>query len=443
MTKLRAFLRPLYVQVLIAIGLAIIVGLIWPDTGKSLKPLGDSFIALLKILIGPIIFCTIVLGLNQIRDLAKLGRVAIKALIYFEVVSTLALAIGLVVGNVFRPGDGITAPEQEHEKIADYAEQAKQAGGIVEFFQGLIPGTFFSAFAEGEILQILILAILFGVATLLLGEKVPAILPFIEQAQKIFFKMLGFIMRLAPFGAFGAMAYTVGAHGGSTLLDLLTFVLLLYATAAAFIFVVLGAIAAFSGLSIFKILRLIREEILLVLGTSSSEVALPRLLDKLERAGVEKSVVGLVVPSGYSFNTDGTAIYMSMAIVFLAQITDTPLSIGEQLAVLAVLMFTSKGGAAVSGAGFVKLTATLQSVPAVPLSGLGVLIGVDRFMSEARSITNMIGNTVATFAIAKWDGSFDSAKFHAYYRNPVIGEDAEQAGSTPDTNKPDPAAPRA
>ncbi len=437
--KWLAPLRPLYIQVLLAIAVAIVVGMVWPETGRAMKPLGDGFIALLKVLIGPIIFTTVVLGFTQIRDLGKLGRVVLKAFIYFEVVSTLALAVGLIVGNVFEPGHGLhaTAPAtgSTAAAIAGYEASAAKAGGMVQFLLALIPKTFLSAFAEGEILQILILSVLFGMAAVLLAEKSPRTLEFMAEVQRLFFRMLGFVMRLAPLGAFGAMAYTVGTHGGATLLSLMKLVLLVYASCLFFVFIVLGGIAASAGLSIFKILRMIKEEILLVLGTSSSEVALPRLLEKLESAGCERSVVGLVVPAGYSFNTDGTAIYMSMAVVFISQATDTPLTLWQQLGILAILLFTSKGGAAVSGAGFVKLAATLQSVPSLPMSGLGVLIGVDRFMSEARSITNMIGNTVATLVIARWENAFDRAKFDAFVANPVLRDERAAADAETQTEE--------
>ena len=430
--KLAAKLRLLYVQVLIAIVLAIILGLVWPSAGQALEPLGDAFISILKVMIGPIVFCTVVLGLAQLRDLSKLGRVVLKALVYFEVVSTFSLALGLIVGNVFKPGAGMHAGTEVTGKVHEYQQEAQQSGGIVEFLQGLIPKTFVSAFSEGEILQVLIISVVFGVAMLLLMDRVPTLLKLIEEAQKVFFKMLGFVMRLAPFGAFGAMASTVGTYGGDTLLSLLYLVLLVYATAAVFVLVVLGAICAYCRISIFKVLRLIREEIILVLGTSSSEVALPRLLEKLERAGCPRSTVGIVLPAGYAFNMDGTAIYMSMAVVFISQATDAPLSLGQQLAVLAVMLFTSKGGAGVSGLGFVKLAATLQSVPALPMGGLGVLIGVDRFMSEARSITNVIGNSVATIAVSRWENTFDQEKFEAYYRDPVVGDTAAEPEPEPD-----------
>ena len=420
-------LRPIYVQVLIAIAIAVVVGMVWPDVGRAMKPLGDGFISLLKIMIGPIIFTTVVTGLTQIRDLGKLGRVLVKAFVYFEVVSTIALAIGMIAANLFEPGAGLHAGKDISPAIAGFQSSAAKAGGFVEFLLALIPKTFISPFAEGEILQILIIAVMFGTAALLVGDKARQVVSMIGEVQRISFKMLSFIMYLAPLGAFGAMAYTVGLHGGATLWSLLSLILLVYACCAFFVLVVLGGIAAVFGFSIFSILRLIREEFLLVLGTSSSEVALPRLIDKLERAGCERSIVGLVLPTGYSFNTDGTSIYMSMAVVFVSQVTDTPLSLLQQLAILAILLFTSKGGAAVSGAGFVKLAATIQSSQALPASGLGVLIGVDRFMSEARSVTNMIGNAVATLVIAKWENAFDEEAYEAFMKDPNIGSSLDPA----------------
>ncbi len=414
-------LRPIYVQVLIAIFIATIVGLVWPDVGRAMKPLGDGFISLLKIMIGPIIFTTVVTGLTQIRDLGRLGRVLFKAFVYFEVVSTIALVMGMVAANVMEPGAGLHAGKEITPVIAGFQSSAAKAGGFVEFLLAIIPKTFVSPFAEGEILQILIISVMFGTAALLVGDKAKQVISIVAEVQRISFRMLSFIMILAPLGAFGAMAYTVGLHGGATLVSLAKLIVLVYACCAVFVFVVLGAIAGFFGFSILSILRMVREEFLLVLGTSSSEVALPRLLEKLERAGCERSIVGLVLPTGYSFNTDGTSVYMSMAVIFISQVTDTPMTIAQQLSILAILLFTSKGGAAVSGAGFVKLAATLQSSQTLPMGGLGVLIGVDRFMSEARSITNMIGNAVATLVIAKWENGFDEAKYKAFMKDPNIG----------------------
>lgn len=432
-------LRPIYVQVLIALAIAVVVGMLWPEVALAMKPLGDGFIALLKILIGPIIFCTIVTGLTQIRDLGRLGRVVVKAFIYFELVSTLALIIGMIAGNVFQPGAGMhvgtdVAPSTARA-LAGYQTGAERAGGFVEFLLALIPRTFVSPFADGEILQTLLLSVMFGAGALLMGDKAERTIAVIAELQKIFFRMIGFIMYLAPLGAFGAMAYTVGLHGGTALVSLGKLILLVYGSCIVFIIVVLGAVSAAFGFSIFSILKLVREEFLLVLGTSSSEVALPRLIEKLERAGCERSIVGLVLPTGYSFNTDGTSIYMSMAVIFISQATDTPLTITQQLGILAVLLFTSKGGAAVSGAGFVKLAATLQSVKTLPLSGLGVLIGVDRFMSEARSITNMIGNAVATLVVARWEGAFDQKKFEEFMKNPNLGS---APSPEPGTSLPEP-----
>jgi aerobic C4-dicarboxylate transport protein len=419
-------LRPIYAQVLVAIVIAVIVGMVWPDVGRAMKPLGDGFISLLKIMIGPIIFTTVVTGLTQIRDLGRLGRVLVKAFVYFEVVSTIALAIGMVATNLLEPGAGLHAGKEITPAIAGFQSSAAKAGGFVEFLLAIIPKTFVSPFADGEILQILIISVMFGTATLLVGDKARQVVSLVGEVQRISFRMLGFIMYLAPLGAFGAMAYTVGLHGGATLWSLMSLIVLVYACCAFFVFVVLGAIAGAFGFSIFSILRLVREEFLLVLGTSSSEVALPRLIDKLERAGCERSIVGLVLPTGYSFNTDGTSIYMSTAVIFISQVTDTPLSIGQQLTILAILLFTSKGGAAVSGAGFVKLAATIQSAQVLPASGLGILIGVDRFMSEARSITNMIGNAVAVLVIAKWENGFDRAKYDAFMKDPNIGSNLDQ-----------------
>lgn len=420
-------LRPIYVQVLIAIFIASIVGMIWPDVGRAMKPLGDGFIALLKIMIGPIIFTTVVTGLTQIRDMGRLGRVLVKSFIYFEIVSTIALILGMVAANVMEPGAGLHAGKEITPAIAGFQSSAAKAGGFVEFLLAIIPKTFVSPFAEGEILQILIISVMFGTAALLVGDKAKQVISIVAEVQKISFRMLSFIMYLAPLGAFGAMAYTVGLHGGATLVSLLNLILLVYACCIFFVLVILGIIAAGFGFNIFSILRMVREEFLLVLGTSSSEVALPRLLDKLERAGCDRSIVGLVLPTGYSFNTDGTSIYMSMAVIFISQVTDTPLSITQQLSILAILLFTSKGGAAVSGAGFVKLAATLQSSQALPMGGLGVLIGVDRFMSEARSITNMIGNAVATLVIAKWEGGFNQAQYDEFMKNPNIGSASNQS----------------
>ncbi len=418
-------LRPIYIQVLVAIAIATIVGLVWPNVGRSMKPLGDGFISLLKIMIGPIIFTTVVTGLTQIRDLGRLGRVLVKSFIYFEVVSTIALIIGMVAANVLEPGAGLHASKEITPAIAGFQSSAAKAGGFVEFLLAIIPKTFVSPFADGEILQILIISVMFGTATLLVGDKAKQVVSIVAEVQRISFRMLSFIMYLAPLGAFGAMAYTVGLHGGATLWSLMSLILMVYGCCIVFVFIVLGAIAGAFGFSIFSILRLVREEFLLVLGTSSSEVALPRLIEKLERAGCERSIVGLVLPTGYSFNTDGTSIYMSAAVIFISQVTDTPLTIAQQLTILAILLFTSKGGAAVSGAGFVKLAATIQSAQVLPASGLGILIGVDRFMSEARSITNMIGNAVATLVIAKWEGAFNQAEYDKFMLNPNLGSMVE------------------
>jgi aerobic C4-dicarboxylate transport protein len=430
LAKLVRGMRAIYVQVLIAIGLAIVFGLVAPDWARAMKPLGDAFVGMLRLMIGPIIFCTIVLGLAQIGDLRQLGRVFIKAFVYFEVISTLALCIGLVIGNLLGPGTGLHAGTGEKgAMIAKYQESAAKQGGFADFLFGVIPDTFFSAFVKGDILQILLLSVLFGAAAIILRHEVQGTLRIVEELQKIFFRIIGFMMRLAPIGAFGAMAYTVATHGGETLVSLTKLVLLVYASCILFVLIVLGGVLAACGLSILKVLRLIREELLIVFGTASAESVLPRLTEKLERAGCERAIVGLVLPTGYSFNTDGTALYMSMAVIFISQATDTALSLSQQLTLLGALLFTSKGGGGIAGAGIVKLAATVQSSPILPLSGLGLLIGVDRFMSEARSITNVIGNTVATFVVAKWEGAFDPVKFEACLA--AIGSNAakSEAGS--------------
>lgn len=414
LAKVMRPMRAIYIQVLIAISFAIIFGLVAPDWARAMKPLGDAFVAMLRLMIGPIIFCTIVLGLAQIGDLKQLGRVFIKAFIYFEVISTIALCIGLVVGNLLGPGNGLHAATGDKGAIiAKYQESAAKQGGFADFLFGIIPDTFFSAFVKGDIFQILLLSVLFGAAAIILRGELQGTLRIVEELQKIFFRIIGFMMRLAPIGAFGAMAYTVATHGGETLVSLTKLVLLVYASCILFVLIVLGSVLAACGLSIFKVLRLIREELLIVFGTASAESVLPRLTEKLERAGCERAIVGLVLPTGYSFNTDGTALYMSMAVIFISQATDTALSLSQQLTLLGALLFTSKGGGGIAGAGIVKLAATVQSSPILPLSGLGLLIGVDRFMSEARSITNVIGNTVATFIVAKWEGAFDQVKFEA------------------------------
>ncbi|RYC30277.1 cation:dicarboxylase symporter family transporter [Lichenibacterium minor] len=429
-----ALLRQLYVQVLIGIALAILLGIASPVLAVDMKPLGDAFIALLRMLLAPIIFCSVVLGLTHVRDMGQLGRLAFKALLYFEVMTTVAMALAFVVVNVVQPGVGLHAADLVMSEGLTKATAAASQFTAVGFFLSIIPNTLVDAFAKGEILQVLLVSILTGAALSVGGAgKDSTILKVIAEGQHILFRVLGFIMRLAPFGAFGAMAAAVGSFGVGTLYYLAKVVVLYWVTSLAFVLVVLGAVAAMAGLSILSILRLIREELLLVLGTASGEVALPRLMLKLEEAGCDGAVVGFVLPGGYSFNLDGTSIYMAIAVAFIAQATDTPFSLGQQLGVLGILLLTSKGGTTVAGGAFIKLAATLQTVRALPLSGLGLLFGIDRLMATCTALTNVVGNTVAVFVVARWEGSFDRAKFDRYMVEQAAGRirpsGAEDRGS--------------
>ena len=401
--------RILYVQVLIAVLLGIALGALFPAEGKALKPLGDGFIKLVKMMIAPIIFCTVVHGIASVGDLRKLGRVGLKSLVYFEVVSTLALIIGLIVVNVLQPGVGITPAGQTfHAEAAAvtasqaYSEKA-HALSTVEFILNIIPNTFFGAFISGDLLQVLFISLLVALAVAFMGERGRPVLHVIDTAGQVFFAVMQLVVKVAPIGAFGAMAYTVGAHGIGTLNKLLALMAGFYLTAGTFIIFVLGGIARWCGFSIFRFIAYIKDELLLVLGTSSSETALPRLIQKMQRLGCSKSTVGLVVPTGYSFNLDGTNIYMAMAAVFLAQATNTPLALPQQISLLIIAMITSKGASGVTGAGFITLAATLQAVPSIPIESLALLVGIDRFMSECRALTNFIGNGVATVAISRWE----------------------------------------
>lgn len=407
--------RHLYFQVITGVLLGIATGWLYPQLGEQLKPLGDGFIKLIKMLIAPIIFTTIALGIAHMGDMRRVGRVGLKALVYFELVTSLALVIGLVVVNVLKPGAGIGADVRTLDAgaVAAYAEGAKHLSAV-EFVLNIIPESAVGAFAKGEILQVLLFSVLFGWALGAQGEKGRAVTELLERTSATLFAMINMIMRLAPVGAFGAMAFTIGKYGIDTLLSLGKLMLGVYLTCGLFVALVLGLIARLSGFSLWRLIRHIGEEILLVLGTSSSEAALPRLMEKLEAFGCSRTVVGLVVPTGYSFNLDGTSIYLTMAAVFIAQATDTEHTLWHQLTILAVLLLTSKGAAGVTGSGFITLAATLSSVDVLPVAGLALLIGVDRFMSEARAITNLIGNAVATVVVAKWEKSF---------RTPVAGDD--------------------
>ena len=404
----RSLWKSLYLQVLAGIFAGALLGYYLPETGASMRPLGDGFIKLIRMLIAPIVFCTVVVGIAQMSALKELGRIGLRAMIYFEVVSSLALVIGLIVVTLVEPGVGINVDQtaMDTTAVSSYTTAAKSLTAI-DFVLNIIPNTFVDAFAKGEILPVLLLSVLTGLALLQLGERVRPLVALVDQASQALFQIVGMIMRLAPIGAFGATAFTIGRYGVGTLLALGKLMLSVYATCALFVFIVLGIIAKMSGFSLWKLLKHIKEEILIVLGTSSSESALPRIMAKLEHLGCSKAVVGLVVPTGYSFNLDGTSIYMTMGAIFVAQATNAHLTFGEELGILAILLLTSKGAAAVTGSGFITLAATLAAFPRIPVAGLALLVGVDRFMSEARAITNLIGNTVATLAIARWDGALD------------------------------------
>ncbi|MFL6528978.1 MAG: dicarboxylate/amino acid:cation symporter [Chthoniobacterales bacterium] len=419
-THRTAWYRILYVQVLIAVALGVAVGYFFPALGQSLKPLGTGFINLVKMIIAPIIFCTVVHGIASMSDLRKLGRIGGKTLVYFEVVSTFALIIGLVVVNVMKPGVGFDMGAAKIDpNIGKGAAREAHGHSAVEFVLNIIPRSFFDAFATGDLLQVLLVSILTAFAISAMGKRGEPILHGIETAAQIFFGIMRIIVRIAPLAALGAMAYTVGSFGLGALNRLVALMLGFYLTAGIFVVVVLGAIAAFSGFSIFRYLNYIKEEILLVLGTSSSETALPGMLQKMRSVGCAESTVGLVIPTGYSFNLDGTNIYMTMAAVFLAQATNTPLDLRHQISLLLVAMISSKGASGVTGAGFVTLAATLQAVPAIPIESVALLVGIDRFMSECRAITNLIGNGVATIVISRWEGEVTADEVQRNLRAPV------------------------
>jgi aerobic C4-dicarboxylate transport protein len=403
-------LKELWIQVLIGIVLGVVVGAIWPEFGAKLKPLGDAFIKLIKLIIAPIVFCTVTAGIGHMSDLKKVGRVGGKALIYFEVVSTIALFIGLAAALLMRSGTGMNldASTMDANVALDYAKRAAAAHTTwVDYLLNLIPSTFVGAFAEGDILQVLVLSILFGFAVGRIGPLGVKVSHGIEQASKVFFSVLHIIVHFAPIGAFGAMAYTIGKFGLGSLSHLATLVATLYATSAFFVVVVLGLICRLIGFSLFKFLRYLRDEIFIVFGACASEAALPQLIEKLERLGASKPVVGLVVPAGYSFNLDGGNIYLTLAVVFLAQATNTPLTFEQMATLIGVALLTSKGTAGVTGAGFFVLLATLQVVPTVPIASMALLVGIDRFMAQCRGVTNYIGNGVARLAVARWEGELN------------------------------------
>ncbi|PWU28889.1 C4-dicarboxylate transporter DctA, partial [Pseudomonas sp. RW407] len=410
MTK-QPFYKSLYVQVLIAIAIGIALGHYYPQTAVLMKPLGDGFVKLIKMAIAPIIFCTVVTGIAGMQSMKAVGKTGGMALLYFEIVSTVALIIGLVVVNVVQPGAGmhVDPASLDTSKIAAYAAAgAKQS--TVDFLMNIIPNTVVGAFANGDILQVLFFSVLFGYALHRLGSYGQPIFQFIERFTQVMFNIINVIMKVAPIGAFGAMAFTIGAYGVGSLVQLGQLMACFYITCLLFVLVVLGGIARAHGFNILKFIKYIREELLIVLGTSSSESALPRMIAKMEKLGCDKSVVGLVIPTGYSFNLDGTSIYLTMAAVFIAQATDTPMDITHQLTLLLVLLIASKGAAGVTGSGFIVLAATLSAVGHLPVAGLALILGIDRFMSEARALTNLVGNGVATVVVAKWCKQLDSAQ---------------------------------
>ncbi|WP_421684613.1 dicarboxylate/amino acid:cation symporter [Stutzerimonas urumqiensis] len=407
------FYRTLYFQVLLAIAIGVLIGHFYPDIGASLKPLGDAFVKLIKMAIAPIIFCTVVTGIAGMQSMKAVGKTGGYALLYFEIVSSIALIIGLVIVNLVQPGAGmhVDPASLDASSIAAYAS-AGEKQSTIEFLMNIIPATVVGAFAQGEILQVLFFSVLFGYALHRLGERGRPVFQFIEQTSHIFFNIINVIMKVAPIGAFGAMAFTIGKYGVGSLVQLGQLMLCFYITCVLFVLVVLGGIARAHGFSVVKFIRYIREELLIVLGTSSSESALPRMLTKMEKLGAQKSVVGLVIPTGYSFNLDGTSIYLTMAAVFIAQATDTPMTLMQQITLLLVLLVTSKGAAGVTGSGFIVLAATLSAVGELPVAGLALILGIDRFMSEARALTNLIGNGVASIVVAKWCDQLDESVLH-------------------------------
>jgi len=427
-TPRRPWYTILYVQVLLAIAAGILIGHYFSNLGVALKPLGDGFISLIKMMIGPVIFCTVVHGIGSMRDLKKVGRVGVKTLFYFEAVSTVALAIGLLVGELLQPGKGfnIDPAALDPGAVEGYVHRAKQEG-LVAHLLAIIPDTFMGAFANGDLLQVLLVSILTGFAISRLGDLGERINGVIDAMAKIFFGMIRIIVRAAPIGALGAMAFTVGAYGVVSLVNLLELIATFYLTSLLFVLVVLGTIARLAGFSILRFLAYIKDELLIVLGTSSSETVLPHMIQKMERLGASKSIVGLVIPTGYSFNLDGTNIYMTLATLFLAQATNTPLSLGQELGILVIAMITSKGASGVTGAGFVTLAATLAIVPDIPIQSLAILLGIDKFMSECRALTNLVGNGVATIVISRWEGELDVAQLKAAMAHPVtLGEELEE-----------------
>ena len=413
-TPVMKLFKSLYFQVLVAIGIGVLLGHYYPELGAQMKPLGDGFVKLIKMIIAPVIFCTVVTGIAGMESMKAVGRTGAVALLYFEIVSTIALIIGLVVVNVIQPGAGMNVDPAtlDAKAVAVYAQQAEQQG-VIAFLLDVIPNSVVGAFASGNILQVLLFAILFGFALHRLGNAGTVMFNVIESFSKVIFGVINMIMRLAPIGAFGAMAFTIGKYGVGSLVQLGQLIICFYITCVLFVVIVLGIIARWAGFNIFKFVAYIKEELLIVLGTSSSESALPRMLDKMEKLGCKKSVVGLVIPTGYSFNLDGPSIYLTMAAVFIAQATNAHMDVFHQITLLVVLLLSSKGAAGVTGSGFIVLAATLSAVGHLPVAGLALILGIDRFMSEARALTNLVGNGVATVVVAKWVGQLDEAQMKA------------------------------
>ena len=424
----KKFYQVLYFQVLAAIVVGVVLGYFYPDMGTSMKPLGDGFIKLIKMIIAPIIFCTVVTGIAGMDDMKKVGRVGAKSLLYFEVVSSIALIIGLAVVTLIQPGAGFNADVStlDTKALASYTTGAKSLS-TTDFLMNIIPTSVVDAFAKGDILQVLFFSLLFGFALAAIGEKGKPITAFIDEVSQVMFGIVGVIMKAAPIGAFGAMAFTIGKFGIGSLAKLGLLMGSFYLTCLIFIIVVLGTISKLCGFNIFKFIFYIKEELLIVLGTSSSESVLPRMMIKMEKLGCTKSVVGLVIPTGYSFNLDGTSIYLTMAAMFVAQATNTPLTMTQTITILAILMLTSKGAAAVTGGGFITLAATFAAVPTIPLAGLALILGIDRFMSEARALTNLIGNGVATVVVSRWENELDLPKLQR-----VLDNEAESVVEMPE-----------
>ncbi len=437
--KKQPLYKSLYFQVITAIVIGILLGHFLPETGAAMKPLGDGFIKLIKMIIAPIIFCTVVVGIAGMEDMKSVGKTGGYALLYFEIVSTVALIVGLVLVNTLNPGGGMNVDPStlDTKSVAQYTGPGKMQS-TTDFLLNIIPTTFTDAFAKGEMLQVLLIAVMFGFALHKFGGRGTLVFDMIEKFSHVLFVIVGYIMKLAPIGAFGAMAFTIGKYGLGSLASLAKLMGTFYLTCLLFIFVVLGGIARFHGFSIWKFIKYIKEELLIVLGTSSSESVLPRMMAKMENLGVRKSTVGLVIPTGYSFNLDGTSIYLTMAAVFIAQATNTPLTLMQEITLLAILLLTSKGAAGVTGSGFIVLAATLSAVGNVPVAGLALILGVDRFMSEARALTNLIGNGVATVVVGKWTNDLDADRMNAVLNNEAVAlaEEPEQVLDAVDRRMP-------